>query len=58
MFITRYGKSTAQILIRWSLQRGFVCIPKSVKKERIIENGNVFDFEISSEDMAEMVIIS
>ena len=51
----RYNKSLAQILIRWSLQRGFVCIPKSVKEERIIENGDIFDFTISDEDMATMV---
>lgn len=51
----RYNKSPAQILIRWSLQRGFVCIPKSVKEERIIENGDIFDFTISDEDMATMV---
>ena len=47
----RYGKSPAQILIRWTLQHEIVVIPKSVKKERIIENANVFDFEILEEDM-------
>jgi diketogulonate reductase-like aldo/keto reductase len=51
----RYNKSTAQLLIRWCLERGFVCIPKSVKEQRIIENGDVFDFKISDEDMQVLV---
>lgn len=46
-----YGKSVAQILIRWSLQHGLVVIPKTLKKDRMKENIDVFDFEISSEDM-------
>ncbi|TGL57904.1 aldo/keto reductase [Leptospira ognonensis] len=50
----KYGKSNAQILIRWGLQKGLVLIPKSVSAGRISENGNVFDFHISSEDMNEM----
>lgn len=53
----RYKKTPAQILIRWSLQRGYVCIPKSSRKDRITENGNVFDFVISPEDMETMVTI-
>ena len=48
----KYGKSAGQIIIRWHLQRGVICIHKSVHKERIIENSQVFDFEISPEDMA------
>jgi diketogulonate reductase-like aldo/keto reductase len=48
---SRYSKTTAQILIRWSLQRGAVVIPKSSRKKRIIENANVFDFSISDGDM-------
>jgi diketogulonate reductase-like aldo/keto reductase len=44
-------KSTAQILIRWALQHGLVVIPKSSSRRRIIENADVFDFEISPEDM-------
>eukprot|EP00039_Didymoeca_costata_P005347 m.80734 g.80734 ORF g.80734 m.80734 type:complete len:341 (+) comp12777_c0_seq1:67-1089(+) len=47
----KLGKSPAQVLIRWSLQKGLVCIPKSTKKERIGQNGAVHDFEISKEDM-------
>jgi len=48
----RYKKSIAQIVLRWLTQRGVVAIPKSVKKERIRENFNIFDFELSLEDMA------
>jgi diketogulonate reductase-like aldo/keto reductase len=44
-------KSTAQILIRWALQHGLVVIPKSANRARIFENADVFDFEISAEDM-------
>jgi len=40
--------------VRWSLQHGFVPLPKSVKKERIVENGDVGGFEIGKEDMATM----
>ena len=48
----KYGKSAAQVIIRWHLQLGNVVIPKSVHKERIIQNAEVFDFELSAEDMA------
>ncbi|GKU24999.1 aldo/keto reductase [Clostridium folliculivorans] len=47
----KYGKSIAQICIRWSLQMGFLPLPKSVTKSRIIENGDVFAFELSQEDV-------
>lgn len=48
----RYGKSVAQVVLRWQLQRGIVCIPKSLKKERMQQNFDVFDFTLSEEDMA------
>ncbi|MCD8139384.1 MAG: aldo/keto reductase [Planctomycetaceae bacterium] len=47
----KYGKSPAQVVIRWHLQHGIVTIPKSVHEARIKENCDVFDFEISAEDM-------
>jgi diketogulonate reductase-like aldo/keto reductase len=47
----KYGKTSAQILLRWGLQKGFVVLPKSVTHSRIEENTNVFDFELSVEDM-------
>lgn len=47
----KYHKSVAQVVLRWLTQRGVVAIPKSVHKARIEENFNVFDFQLSSEDM-------
>ncbi|MEF3355509.1 aldo/keto reductase [Paenibacillus sp. GYB006] len=47
----KYNKSVAQVILRWLTQRGVVAIPKSVHKERIIENFNIFDFKINQEDM-------
>ena len=46
----RYGKSAAQVILRWHLQRGIVVIPKSTHYERMVENFNVFDFELSEDD--------
>ncbi len=48
---TKYSKTPAQLMLRWGLQHGLVVIPKSTGEERIRENSQVFDFEISSEDM-------
>jgi 2,5-diketo-D-gluconate reductase A len=48
---TKYNKSVAQIILRWLTQRGVAVIPKSVKKERMVENLNVFDFELEANDM-------
>lgn len=47
----QYGKTVAQVILRWHLQRGIVVIPKSTHKERMEENFNVFDFELSNKDM-------
>ena len=47
----KYKKDVAQLISRWNLQKGVVVIPKSVRKERIISNAQIFDFEISPEDM-------
>ncbi|TVY21881.1 putative oxidoreductase [Lachnellula arida] len=49
--VKKYGKTPAQILVRWSLQRGFVPLPKSVTPSRIVENTDVYDFELTAEDM-------
>ena len=48
----KYNKSIAQVILRWLTQRGIVAIPKSVRKERMAENFNIFDFELSADDMA------
>lgn len=48
----KYGKTPAQVVLRWDLQKGVITIPKSVRKERIVANAQLFDFELSQEDMA------
>ena len=47
----KHGKTAAQVILRWDLQTKVVTIPKSIKEHRIIENANIFDFELSAEDM-------
>ncbi|WP_088014549.1 aldo/keto reductase [Gottfriedia acidiceleris] len=47
----KYNKSIAQVVLRWHLQNGIVIIPKSIKEHRIQENVNIFDFELTEEDM-------
>jgi len=48
----KYQKSPVQIVLRWDIQKGVVTIPKSVTPERIVHNADIFDFEISAEDVA------
>lgn len=50
----KYGKSAAQVALRWNVQRGVVVIPKSVHKDRMEQNMNIWDFELSEEDMNEI----
>jgi 2,5-didehydrogluconate reductase len=47
----KQGRSVAQVILRWLVQRGIVVIPKSVSKERMVENFNIFDFSLSEADM-------
>lgn len=49
-----HSKTAAQILGRWCVQHGFVYMPKSVKKERMVENAQVFDFELTEDEMTEL----
>jgi diketogulonate reductase-like aldo/keto reductase len=48
----KHDKSISQVILRWLVQRGVIALAKSIHKERILENINVFDFELSAEDMA------
>ena len=50
----KYGKSAAQVALRWNVQRGVAVIPKSVHKERMEQNIDIWDFQLSNEDMAEI----
>lgn len=53
----KYNKSIAQVILRWLIQRDIVVIPKSVSKQRIIENIDVFDFELTDDDMSKIVTL-
>jgi diketogulonate reductase-like aldo/keto reductase len=50
----KYNKTVAQLLLHWSIQNGFLPLPKSSTKERMLENTDIFDFEITPEDMEAM----
>lgn len=52
-----YGKSVAQVVLRWLTQRGVVVIPKSVRAERMAENFDVFDFRLTDEQMARIATL-
>ncbi|MEK4436287.1 aldo/keto reductase [Paenibacillus sp. FSL K6-2862] len=53
----KHSKSVAQVVLRWLVQRGIVVIPKSAKKERIVENFNIFDFELDTEDIEQITAL-
>jgi len=53
----KHGKSVAQVILRWLTQRDIVVIPKSVRKERMAENFNIFDFELDGDDMAKIATL-
>jgi diketogulonate reductase-like aldo/keto reductase len=53
----KHQKSVAQVILRWLVQRGIIALAKSTRKERMMENISVFDFELSVEDMASMTTL-
>lgn len=53
----KHNKSVAQVVLRWLIQRDIVAIPKSVRKERIVENFDIFNFELSADDMAQIALL-
>lgn len=53
----KYGKTVAQIILRWHLQRGIIVIPKSTHYDRMVENFDVFDFMLSEDDMSKIATL-
>jgi 2,5-diketo-D-gluconate reductase A len=53
----KHGKSVAQVVLRWLIQRGIPAIPKSVRKERMAENFNIFDFELTADDFEKIATL-
>lgn len=53
----KYGKSVGQVVLRWIFQRGIISLAKSVRKERMEENINILDFDLSSDDMLQITAI-
>ncbi len=53
----KHGRSIAQVILRWLTQRGVVAIPKSVRKERMAENFQIFDFQLEADDMAQIAML-
>lgn len=51
---SKHNKSTAQVILRWDVQNGVITIPKSTKEHRIIQNADIFDFELTSDEMQEI----
>ena len=49
---TKYGKSNSQVILRWDVQNGVITIPKSVRRERMMQNADIFDFNLTNEEMA------
>jgi diketogulonate reductase-like aldo/keto reductase len=54
----KYAKSTAQVMLRWQLQRGVVSLSKSANPERVRQNFDIFDFELTADDMAKIAAIN
>ena len=50
----KYGKTAAQVILRWLIQRQVIVIPKTTRKERMIENFSVFDFALNNDDLAQI----
>lgn len=55
---TKYSKTTAQVMLRWQLQRGIISLSKSAHPERVRQNFNIFDFELSADDMAKIATLN